>query len=69
MDEVHVVRHKHFNEKQSIRRIAREMGIHRKAVRKYVGQAEPCRVEREARAQCALGSDQIRCCIASLYVK
>ena len=55
MDEVHVVRHKHFNEKQSIRRIAREMGIHRKTVRKYVGQAEPCRVEREARPQPVMG--------------
>ena len=45
MDEVHVVRHKHFNEKQSIRRIAREMGLNRRTVRKYIGQAEPRRVE------------------------
>ena len=46
MDEVHVVRHKHYNEGQSVRRIAREMGLNRRTVRKYIGQAEPSRVER-----------------------
>lgn len=45
MDEIHVVRHKHFNEKQSIRQIAWEMGLHRKTVRKYLRQAAPRRVE------------------------
>jgi transposase len=49
MDEVHVVRHKHFNEKQSIRRIAREMGLNRRTVKKYLSQAVPCRVEKGAR--------------------
>jgi transposase len=64
MDEVHVVRHKHFNEKQSIRRIAREMGIHRATVRKYLAQAEPCRVERGFRARPVTGS--VGCAIESV---
>lgn len=51
MDQVHVVRHKHYNEKQSVRRIARELGLHRETVRKYIEQAEPCRVEDARRAQ------------------
>jgi transposase len=51
MDEVHVVRHKHFNEKQSIRRIAREMGLNRRTVKKYLLHGVPCRVERNARPQ------------------
>ncbi len=45
MDQVHVVRHKHFVEKRSIRGIARELGLHRKTVRKYLKQSEPKRLE------------------------
>lgn len=49
MDQVHVIRHKHFNEKHGIRRIAREMGLHRQTVRKYLEAAEPLRRESVSR--------------------
>lgn len=46
MDQVHVIRHKHFLEGHSIRRIAREMGISRNTVKKYVlAEGEPKRRE------------------------
>jgi transposase len=51
MDQVHVVRHKVLVEGQAVRRVAREMGIARNTVRKYLAQAEPVRVEREPRAR------------------
>lgn len=51
MDQVHVVRHKHYNEGQGIRRIAREMGIHRWTVRKYLEEGIPERVEEGVRRQ------------------
>lgn len=51
MDQVHVIRHKHYNEGEGIRRIAREMGIHRKTVRKYLKESEPRRVERNLRCR------------------
>ena len=42
MDQAHVIRHKHFVEGVPIRRIAREMGVSRNTVRKYVlGHGEP----------------------------
>jgi transposase len=51
MDQVHVIRHKHFLEGMSIRRIAREMGISRNTVKKYVqGDGEPKRTEGKPRA-------------------
>ncbi len=50
MEQAHVIRHKHYVEGQSARRIAREMGLNRRTVQKYLGQSEPVRVEREARA-------------------
>ncbi len=49
MDQVHVIRHKHFNEGHGIRRIAREMGLHRLTVRKYLESAEPLRRESAVR--------------------
>jgi transposase len=49
MDQVHVVRHKHFIEGHGIRRIAREMEMDRKTVRKYLEESEPRRVERSPR--------------------
>jgi transposase len=51
MDQVHVVRHKVLVEGQAVRRVAREMGIARNTVRKYLAQAEPVRVEKEPRAR------------------
>jgi transposase-like protein len=43
MDQVHVVRHKVLNEGQSIRRVAREFGLSRNTVSKYLEQSEPVR--------------------------
>src|SRR5579871_5643458 len=51
MSEVHVVRHKVLVEGQKIRRVAREMGISRNTVRKYLEQPAPVRVEKEPRAR------------------
>ena len=51
MDQVHVIRHKHYVEGQGIRRIAREMGLHRVTVRKYLQQGEPEREETGSRPQ------------------
>jgi hypothetical protein len=51
VDQVHVVRHKVLVEGRSIRSVAREMGISRNTVSRYLGErAEPRRVERAARA-------------------
>jgi transposase len=49
MDQVHVIRHKHHREGHGIRRIARELGISRITVRKYLEEPEPRRVEKEPR--------------------
>jgi transposase len=49
MDQVHVVRHKHFIEGRGIREIARATGIDRKTVRKYLKESEPRREERVPR--------------------
>jgi transposase len=49
MDQVHVIRHKHFVEGRSVRRIARELKLNRRTVRKYLEQSEPKRVEPRAR--------------------
>ena len=45
MDQVHVIRHKVFNEGRSIRATARELGVSRNTVRKYLAQSEPKRQE------------------------
>jgi transposase len=42
MDQVYVIRHKVLVEKQSVRRVARELGISRNTVRRYVEGATPC---------------------------
>lgn len=49
MDQVHVIRHKVLIEGRSQRRVARELGISRLTVRKYLQQAVPVRVERTPR--------------------
>ena len=51
MDQVHVIRHKHFVEGQGIRGIAREMGLHRVTVRRYLQHSEPAREELDTRPQ------------------
>ena len=45
MDQVHVIRHKVLVEGLSIRRVAREMGVSRNTVRKYLKVSEPGRRE------------------------
>ena len=49
VEEVHVLRHKVLVEGQSRRRVAREMGISRNTVRRYLTLSEPVRIEREPR--------------------
>ena len=49
MDQVHVLRHKVLKEGQSIRRVARELGLSRNTVAKYLDQPEPIRSSRQAR--------------------
>lgn len=49
MDQVHVIRHKVLIEGQSARRVAREMHVSRRTVRKYLAQAVPERHEAEPR--------------------
>lgn len=52
MGQVYVIRHKHFAEGLSIRKIAREMGISRNTVRKYLFQdSEPKRKETAPRSR------------------
>jgi transposase len=42
MDQVYVIRHKVLVEKLSVRRVARELGVSRNTVRRYVEGAQPC---------------------------
>ena len=51
MEQVHVVRHKHIAEGQSVRQIARDMGLNRRTVRKYLRESEPLREESGVRPQ------------------
>jgi transposase len=51
MDQVHVVRHKVLVEKRTQRSVARELGISRVTVRKYLTQAEPGRYDASARGR------------------
>jgi transposase len=51
MDQVHVVRHKVLVEGQQIRRVAREMGIARNTVKRYLERPTPVRVEEGPRAR------------------
>jgi DNA-binding phage protein len=46
MSEVHVIRHKVINEEQGIRQVARDMGVSRKRVHKYLKESEPVRKEK-----------------------
>ena len=49
MDQVHVLRHKVLKEGQSVRRVARELGLSRNTVAEYLEQAEPIRSSRRRR--------------------
>lgn len=51
MDQVHVIRHQVLVEGRSQRRVAKEFGISRLTVRKYVAQAAPDRQESRPRAR------------------
>jgi transposase len=51
MDQVHVIRHKVLIEGCSRRSVAREMGVSRNTVRKYLREAAPRRVEAQSRAR------------------
>ena len=51
MDQVHVIRHKVLVEGRGIRATAREMGVSRNTVRKYLEQSEPIRRELVSRAK------------------
>ena len=47
MEQVHVIRHKVLVEGQSIRSVAREMGVGRNTIKKYLELSEPVRVVRQ----------------------
>lgn len=51
VDQVHVVRHKVLVEGRGIRAVAREMGVSRNTVRRYLELAEPVRVEKIPRGR------------------
>lgn len=51
MEQVHVIRHKVLMEGQSIRRAAREMGVSRNTVRKYLAQSEAVRRDLKPRGR------------------
>jgi transposase len=51
MDQVYVIRHKVLNEGRSARQVAKELGISRRTVRKYLTQSVPRRVEAKPRAR------------------
>jgi len=50
MEQVHVIRHKVLREGQSTRQVARELGVSRSTIGKYLREAEPIRTRR-ARAR------------------
>ncbi len=49
MDQVHVIRHKVLVEGRSARQVAKELGISRRTVRKYLTEAVPIRTEVQPR--------------------
>jgi transposase len=51
VDQVHVLRHKVLVEGRSQRQVAKELGISRLTVKKYLAQSEPIRRETKARAR------------------
>jgi predicted transcriptional regulator len=51
VDQVHVIRHKVLVEGRSQRQVAKEFGISRVTVRKYLAESVPIRKETEPRAR------------------
>ena len=51
MDQIHVIRHKVLVEGRSARQVAKELGISRRTVRKYLTEAAPSRTETQPRAR------------------
>lgn len=49
MDQVHVIRHKVLVEGQSVRSVAREMGVSRNTAKRYLQRAAPVRIETRPR--------------------
>jgi transposase len=60
MDQVHVIRHKVLREGRSIRQVARELGLSRNTVGKYLDQSEPAHRGYKQRARPALERVQPR---------
>jgi transposase len=60
MDQVHVIRHKVLVEGQSRREVARQMGVSRNTVRKYLTLSAPVRRESRPRAQPVLEAVRAR---------
>lgn len=60
MDQVHVIRHKVLVEGQSSREVARQMGVSRNTVRKYLSVSVPVRRESGARARPVLEAVRAR---------
>ena len=55
MEQVHVIRHKVLREGQSVRQVARELGVSRNTIGKYLRQAEPVRTRRARAARVGAG--------------
>lgn len=51
MEQIHVIRHKHYVEGMSARKIARQMGLNRRTVQKYLHESQPHRIENGSRLQ------------------
>ena len=64
MDQVHVIRHKVLVEGESVRRVARTLGLSRNTVAKYLSESEPARKARSQRP--APSRDLVRDRVAAL---
>lgn len=60
VDQIHVVRHRILVEKQSVRRVARELHVSRKTIRKYLRDPVPKRVEEEPRPRPVFARARVR---------